>query len=1519
MNKNKEYKIAEHVRLLISFCMLSFCCFFNVQNAIAQTFTKLADFNGSANGSFPQGGLISDGSFLYGMTYDGGANAEGTIFKILPDGTNYSKLFDFNYVSTGSHPNGSLLKIGTDLYGTTSAGGVSNLGTIFRIGVTGTGYTMLHEFSGSNGNGPLGSLTLVGGFLYGTTNLGGANNAGTVFRIQPNGTGFSLIHEFGGTLAGGVTDGGLPYSDVISDGTYLYGTTGQGGTSGDGTIYRMLPDGSNYSILHHFTNEENPRGGLTSDGTHLYGMAFGGGTPGVNVGYIYKLMGNGTGFQSLLDFDFTTGGSPDGELFLADETLYGLARNYGSNNAGVLFNIQTDGTGFQKLHEFDGAATGSEPVGGLISDGVTLYGMTNLGGANNLGTIFSMKPSCIAPSELNALQALYESTDGANWGNNSNWFTPDVNTWVGVTLTGCAVTKIELADNGLTGILPHEIGNLNALEVLDLNENNLRGDILFELSGLSNLAILNLSNNHFTYMADLTSGLLDEATLQLNVASNALDFGDLEPNMSFPNFNYVPQVNLPPGDVVPLIEGENLMLIFDTDGTANAYQWFKGGVALTGPGSTDPTYIKPGATTADLGEYYVEVTNSIVPGLILQSKRYFVIPSSCPVSLSTTGELDLTFQTDIVGGYSTAAVETQSANKVLMSMSGATVNGQAVEGIVRLNNDGSLDNTFTAIDYYPEPEQLVVMTDEAFLDMIVTVHPGTQTAIHRLNADGTPDNAFNSASPLYYASTITAVTEGLAGQIVFSVEGTENGVFRLNADGTLDNSFQSDWVATKLRVQTDNKVVFINSGRLYRLLPDGSADATFDLGSGANQEITDFAIQADGKIVVIGYFGEFQGQVRFGIARLNPDGSLDDSFAPGGITNLLPGLWEAVVPQKVLVMNDGKILIGGLFEYVNAAPRPNLVRLNTNGTVDCIFLQQSTLTMLQDFSIQSDRKIIVSDAGAFGTPIFIERLNNAIAVIQITQQPADATVCEGTTAQFTTSASGTTGITYRWQYSPNGSPLSFVDVSDGTNYSGATTATLTVNTVGNFGEGRYRCRINGTFAEEVFTHDEGLFVTIPPTAPSTTGAVTCGPGTLILNASGGTNGQYRWYAVATGGVALSGQTNSTYTTPSLTATTTYHVAVNDGTCESVRTAVTATINPTPPALTTAGATACSGNTVTLNASGGTNGQYRWYTVATGGTAISGETNSSYATPSLTVTTTYYVSIHNGTCESLRTAVTATITALPNPPTTTAATVCNPSTALLTASGGTNGQYRWYTVATGGTAISGQTNSTYTTPILTATTTFYVSIHNGTCESLRAPAMATVSGPCNQPPVIRTTAITVQVEGSTKISLTPLLSDPDNNLDPASLRVAVQPASGALATIDATQHLNLDYTGINFSGMDQLTIEVCDFSNACGHNQLSIEVVGDIIVYNAISPNGDDKNPTLLLRYIEVLDETRRNKVSIFNRWGDVVWDGEDYNNTTVVFSGQNKNGGDLPSGTYFYKIEFASGRKIETGFLSLRK
>ena len=107
------------------------------------------------------------------MTEYGGSNDLGTIFKIKPDGTGYTKLLDFTNAN-GSYPWGSLISDGTFLYGMTLSGGTWDFGTIFKIKPDGTGYVKLLDFEGtSKGSNPLGDLISDGTFLYGMTSSGG--------------------------------------------------------------------------------------------------------------------------------------------------------------------------------------------------------------------------------------------------------------------------------------------------------------------------------------------------------------------------------------------------------------------------------------------------------------------------------------------------------------------------------------------------------------------------------------------------------------------------------------------------------------------------------------------------------------------------------------------------------------------------------------------------------------------------------------------------------------------------------------------------------------------------------------------------------------------------------------------------------------------------------------------------------------------------------------------------------------------------------------------------------------------------------------------------------------------------------------------------------------------------------------------------------------------------------------------------------------------------------------------------
>lgn len=253
------------------------------------------------------------------------------------------------------------------------------------------------------------------------------------------------------------------------------------------------------------------------------------------------------------------------------------------------------------------------------------------------------------------------------------------------------------------------------------------------------------------------------------------------------------------------------------------------------------------------------------------------------------------------------------------------------------------------------------------------------------------------------------------------------------------------------------------------------------------------------------------------------------------------------------------------------------------------------------------------------------------------------------------------------------------------------------------------------------------------------------------------------------------------------------------------------------------------------------------------------------------------------------------------------TICDGLSATLSAPAGFN--YTWSDTESSQNIIVTQAGS------------FTVTVSdNGGCVSPASDAITVNVNDCDQPPVIQTTSAETHIEGSISISLLNFISDPDNNLDLSTLKIITPPASGAQASIDGDHNLIIDYKNVSFSGRESITIEVCDLKGKCSQQTITLDVAGDIVVYNAFSPNSIDSiNPVFYIEYINVLDDTKHNHVSIFNRWGDVVFEIDDYDNANHVFIGQNQNGNDLPAGDYFYKIDFSSGKKSRTGFVSIKR
>ncbi len=213
---------------------------------------------------------------------------------------------------------------------------------------------------------------------------------------------------------------------------------------------------------------------------------------------------------------------------------------------------------------------------------------------------------------------------------------------------------------------------------------------------------------------------------------------------------------------------------------------------------------------------------------------------------------------------------------------------------------------------------------------------------------------------------------------------------------------------------------------------------------------------------------------------------------------------------------------------------------------------------------------------------------------------------------------------------------------------------------------------------------------------------------------------YNWYASATGGTALA--SGISFTTGAISTATTFYVETISGVCASIRTAVNVNIT-TIPAPVANGVSICPMSPVTLSVQNpDVSFTYNWFNTATGGIPIG--TGVTLSTSPVSSSVTFYVEAVSGTCVSIRTAVTVTITSV-TVPIANNTTICTGASATLTVVTPEIGlAYVWYNAATGGTALANGYN--FTTPVLTANTTYYLEAATITCSSIRTAVTVTVN-------------------------------------------------------------------------------------------------------------------------------------------------------------------------------------------------
>jgi uncharacterized repeat protein (TIGR03803 family) len=392
----------KEITVLAPLTLLLFLC-----AAHAQTETVLYNFAGVPDGSYPTSSLTSNGAgTFYGTTSEGGANGEGSVFELVPNGVGgYNEAVIYSFCSVPNCADGELPSYSSvvrdsigNIYGTTSGGGgLIQYGVVFELSPVGSTWTesVLYSFKAAGDGGePVNNLIMDKmGNLYGTTFIGGPDGGGTVFELSPKGGSdwteqviyatnilsgltidtagnlygvegasggvdiFELSPNGNGswkpivlhTFAHGSVDGPIPVGTPLFSHGKLYGTTNYGGTAYAGTVY-MLTKGKKHwtaKVLHNFgagNDGREPLDGITLDSAgNIYGTTLGGGK--YDDGIVFELV------------------APVGE---------------GAYREKILLTFSGEG--------------GIAPYDSLILDGSDLYGTALAGGTNGEGVVFEVTP-----------------------------------------------------------------------------------------------------------------------------------------------------------------------------------------------------------------------------------------------------------------------------------------------------------------------------------------------------------------------------------------------------------------------------------------------------------------------------------------------------------------------------------------------------------------------------------------------------------------------------------------------------------------------------------------------------------------------------------------------------------------------------------------------------------------------------------------------------------------------------------------------------------------------------------------------------------------------------------------------------------------------------------------------------------------------------------------------------------------------------------------------------------------------
>jgi uncharacterized delta-60 repeat protein len=461
----------------------------------------------------------------------------------------------------------------------------------------------------------------------------------------------------------------------------------------------------------------------------------------------------------------------------------------------------------------------------------------------------------------------------------------------------------------------------------------------------------------------------------------------------------------------------------------------KGLARLNDDGSVDQTF-NASATVITEDKFNVIAIQSDGKVLVAgQFKRGSPIKSRGLYRFNANGTLDTSFQPDLPNSWSANAMTLQPDGKIIIGWVRLNPSSDWQYSVARLNTDGTTDPSFNCSLLTTKPiNDIELQPDGKIIVVGGSVNGINEGLFKRFNTDGSDDTAFNATAVIsgdYYAAintvTVTptsdilisgafhtcngvsrngvammtstgelnygfspdyATTSGiqdhlllssgkiiLVGEVSYTIGGvnTTSQVTQLNANGTVDldntlthigRNYNTNvfLVIKKIQAHHDGKYFLMGYDlapegvpcpKITRINPNATIDLTFMIGPGSegNEAVYAVAVQGDGKILVGGDFNYVDKISRNNLARLNPNGSLDPTFNPGiGVNGWI---------YSIRLQPDGKILVGGRFGHYNQVRKRNIIRLNSDGSLDQSFVADGNFEVCYGVALQSDGKIIM--------------------------------------------------------------------------------------------------------------------------------------------------------------------------------------------------------------------------------------------------------------------------------------------------------------------------------------------------------------------------------------------------------------------------------------------------------------------------------------------------------------------------------------------------------------------------------